>query len=184
MKHFEPLSTYLSPCLTAVVRIPETSEPASGSVRQKETSFSSSVTAPRYFFLTSSEPPKDDRRGRQAVAAERGLDPGAAPRELLLDQAPVEVAEAGAAVLLGDVGVHQPHLPRLLEDLLGPRAVLVVLPGDRADLLLGEVVRQLAQVLLLVCEREIDHVCQWAPRAGAETGRPGWAEPLAAREID
>ena len=57
MKHFEPFSTYLSPCLTALVRIPETSLPASGSVRQNDTSFSSSVTAPRYFFLISSEPP-------------------------------------------------------------------------------------------------------------------------------
>src|SRR5690606_22251780 len=49
------------------------------------------------------------------------------------------------------------HLPRLLDDLLRPRAVPVVLPGDRADLLLGEVVRHLAQVLLLVGQREIDH---------------------------
>ena len=37
--------------------MPETSEPASGSVRQKEASFGSSVSMPRYFFLTSSEPP-------------------------------------------------------------------------------------------------------------------------------
>ena len=57
MKHLEPLITYLSPCLTAVVRIPETSEPASGSVRQKEASLGASVSMPRYFFLISSEPP-------------------------------------------------------------------------------------------------------------------------------
>src|ERR1700719_587581 len=57
MKHLEPLITYLSPCLTAVVRIPETSEPASGSVRQNEASFGASVSMPRYFFLISSEPP-------------------------------------------------------------------------------------------------------------------------------
>src|SRR5664280_3326117 len=31
MKHFEPLMTYLSPFFTAVVRIPETSEPDAGS---------------------------------------------------------------------------------------------------------------------------------------------------------
>src|SRR5205807_8212586 len=58
MKHFEPLMTYLSPCFTAVVRIPDTSEPASGSVRQNEASFGDSVSIPRYFFLTSSEPPR------------------------------------------------------------------------------------------------------------------------------
>ena len=57
MKHFEPLMTYLSPFFTAVVRMPETSEPASGSVRQKEASLGSSVSIPRYFFLSSSEPP-------------------------------------------------------------------------------------------------------------------------------
>ena len=57
MKHLEPLMTYLSPFFTALVFIPLTSEPASGSVRQKEASFLSSVSMPRYFFLVSSEPP-------------------------------------------------------------------------------------------------------------------------------
>src|SRR3954451_14862213 len=58
MKHLEPLMTNLSPCLTARVFIPETSEPASGSVRQKEASLGSSQSIPRYFFLVSSEPPR------------------------------------------------------------------------------------------------------------------------------
>src|SRR3712207_3560533 len=57
MKIFEPLMTHLSPFLTAVVRIPDTSEPASGSVRQNEASFGSSVSMLRYFFFRSSEPP-------------------------------------------------------------------------------------------------------------------------------
>src|ERR671912_522428 len=57
MKHFEPLRMYLSPWRTAVVFMPDTSEPASGSVRQNDASFGSSVSAPRYFFLVSSEPP-------------------------------------------------------------------------------------------------------------------------------
>ncbi len=57
MKHLEPLRTYLSPFLVAVVFIPETSEPASGSVRQNEASFGSSASIPRYLALTSSEPP-------------------------------------------------------------------------------------------------------------------------------
>src|SRR5829696_2239787 len=55
MKHLEPLMTYLSPMRTAVVRIPDTSEPASGSVRQNEASLKSSVSMPRYCFLSSSE---------------------------------------------------------------------------------------------------------------------------------
>ena len=41
----------------ARVFIPLTSEPASGSVRQKEASFGSSVSIPRYFFLVASEAP-------------------------------------------------------------------------------------------------------------------------------
>src|ERR687891_53002 len=57
MKHLVPLITYLSPFLTAVVRMEETSEPASGSVRQNDASLGSSVSIPRYSFLTSSEPP-------------------------------------------------------------------------------------------------------------------------------
>src|SRR5258708_35330202 len=57
MKHLEPLMTHLSPFLVAVVFMPETSEPASGSVRQKEASFGPSVSIPRYSFLISSDPP-------------------------------------------------------------------------------------------------------------------------------
>src|SRR6476660_9721363 len=57
MKHLEPLRTYLSPFLTAVVRIPDTSEPASGSVRQNDASLKSSVSFPRYLRFVSSEPP-------------------------------------------------------------------------------------------------------------------------------
>ncbi len=77
--------------------------------------------------------------------------------------AAVEVGEADPAVLLGDVGVHQPDLPGLVDDVLGPGAVLVVLPSDGTDLLLGEVVRHVAQVLLLVGEREVDHVLSGSP---------------------
>src|SRR4051794_35935147 len=43
----------------------------------------------------------EDRRGGQAVGAQRRLDARAAPRELLLDEATVEVGEAWTAVLLG-----------------------------------------------------------------------------------
>jgi hypothetical protein len=56
MNTFDPLMTYLSPLRTAVVRIADTSEPASGSVRQNEASFGSSVSIPRYLALISSEP--------------------------------------------------------------------------------------------------------------------------------
>src|ERR1700722_19157904 len=55
MKHLEPLSTHLSPLRTAVVFIADTSEPASGSVRQNDASSGASDRRPRYSFLSSSE---------------------------------------------------------------------------------------------------------------------------------
>jgi hypothetical protein len=55
------------------------------------------------------------------------------------------------------VDIHEAELERLFDDLLRPGAVAVVVPGDGANLLLGEAVRELAQVLLLVGEREINH---------------------------
>src|SRR3954453_11542341 len=58
MKHLEPLRMYLSPFLTAFVRMPDTSEPASGSVRQNDASAARSESMPRYFFFVSSEPPR------------------------------------------------------------------------------------------------------------------------------
>ena len=145
MKHLEPLRTYLSPLLLARVRMPETSEPASGSVRQNEASERLLEERRRVLPLDLLGAAEHDRRGGEAVGAERRADARAAPGELLLDEAAVEVGEAGAAVLLGHVGVHEADLVGLVDDLLGPGAVPVVLPGDGADLLLGEVVGQLAQ---------------------------------------
>src|ERR1700739_2313834 len=55
MKHLEPLMTHLSPLRVAVVFMPETSEPASGSVRQNEASSGASESRPRESFFSSSE---------------------------------------------------------------------------------------------------------------------------------
>src|SRR5437588_2020896 len=55
MKHFEPLMIHLSPLRVAVVFIPDTSEPASGSVRQNDASSGASLRRPRYSRLSSSE---------------------------------------------------------------------------------------------------------------------------------
>src|ERR1044071_7829524 len=69
MKHLVPLMTYLSPFLTARVRIPDSSEPASGSVRQNEASARFSVRSVKYSFWTSSDAP------RMTGAAARPLAP-------------------------------------------------------------------------------------------------------------
>ena len=75
MKHFEPLMTYLSPLRTARVRMPETSEPASGSVRQKEASFGAATSVLGELALELLRAPEYDRRGREAVGAERRCTP-------------------------------------------------------------------------------------------------------------
>src|SRR5207342_831828 len=64
-----------------------------------------------------------DRRRGETVGHQRGADAGAAPAHLLLDQTAGEVVEAGSAVGLGDVGVHQPDLPGLLDHVGGPGAL-------------------------------------------------------------
>src|SRR6201995_2195687 len=58
MKHLEPLMTHLSPLRVAVVFIPDTSEPASGSVRQKEANSGASARRPRYSFFRFSDAPR------------------------------------------------------------------------------------------------------------------------------
>src|SRR4051812_8269790 len=55
-----------------------------------------------------------ERRRREAVAVERGADAGTAPADLLFDDGAGQVVQTRAAVLLGDVGVHQAHFPSLL----------------------------------------------------------------------
>jgi hypothetical protein len=74
-----------------------------------------------------------------------------------IDDAAGEVVEAGSAIGLADVRVHQADLPGLVDDVLRPGAVLVVLPGDLADLFLGEAVGQLAQILLFIGQGEVNH---------------------------
>jgi len=143
MKHLEPLMTHLSPRRTALVFMPDTSDPASGSVRQKDASNGASERRPRYSFLSSSE-------AASAIGAvarplhEIECRSRAAPGDLLFDDRAVEVTETGTSVLGGEVAVHEAELPRLLDDLARPGAFLVVLPGDRANLLLGKVMRHLA----------------------------------------
>src|SRR4051794_7228217 len=80
MKHFWPVMTYLSPFLTARVRMDDTSEPAPGSVRQNEAYLSSSVSMPRYCFLISSEP------ARMPGALARPL----APSDVVMREQPQE----------------------------------------------------------------------------------------------
>ena len=156
MKTFEPLMTYLSPFFTARVRIEPTSEPASGSVRQNDASLGSSDSIPRNSFLTSSEPPRITGADASPLhISEVPMPEHPQPNSSSIRQ-PSSVCSPPPAVLLGDLDVHQADLVGLLDDLLRPDRVPVVIPRDGPDLLLGEVVGQLAQVFLLVGEGEVN----------------------------
>ena len=60
-----------------------------------------------------------------------------------------------AAVRLGDLDVHEPGLPRLLEDLARELAGLVEVRGARDDLLAREVARGLDERVLFFGEAEV-----------------------------
>src|SRR4029453_18425895 len=106
-------------------------------------------------LLLLGRPRHEDRREPEVVAHDRGGHPGAAPGQLLHHQAAVEEAQADAAVLGGDRYAREPELPRLLDDLPGKLAALVVLSRLRRDLLLGEAARSFLERELLVAEPEV-----------------------------
>ena len=75
-------------------------------------------------------------------------DPAA--RELLDDHRVGGEVEPHAAVLLGDRHAEQAELLHLLDDGLGELVLVVVLLGDRDDLLVDELVDHLGDGALLV----------------------------------
>src|SRR5581483_4324792 len=99
---------------------------------------------------------EDHGAGAEAVRGDRGADAGAAPVELLADEHAVERAEPRSAVLLGDVEVHQAEGVRLLDHVGGVLHPLVVGGLLRPDLVRRELVRELAERLLLVREGKRD----------------------------
>ena len=164
MKHLEPVITHLSPFFTARVFIPPTSEPASGSVRQNEASFGSSASIPRYFFFTSSDPPRTTGAEARPLAISDVPMPEQPQPSSSSIRHPDSRSRPGPPYASGSSAFISPTSHAFSTMLLRPRGVAVVFPGDRADLLLGEVVRQFAQVLLLVGEGEVNH-------AGCSFGR-------------
>src|SRR3954454_17347567 len=80
MNVFEPLMPSSSPSCLACVRIPATSEPASGSVMPRHELFSLRITGARYccFLLLGAE--RQDRRGRHVGVDGEALREAAALR--------------------------------------------------------------------------------------------------------
>ena len=101
--------------------------------------------------------PREQHRQRaQDVRHDRGRDPGAAPGELLADQDLLEGRQTRAAVFLRYVRVHQSDVVRLRDHVGGMVRALVVVGGDRSDLPLGELSRELPQRTLFVAQGEGD----------------------------
>ena len=156
MKVLEPLRTYSSPRRSAVVFSFATSEPASGSERPNEQRIGSSSSGGSHFACCSSLPAMITGPGAEAVGADRGADPGAAPVQLLADEDPLERRQSEPAEALRHVQVHQPERVRLHDQVGGMGLVLVVLGRLRPDLLVGELARELPQAALLLGEGERD----------------------------
>ena len=88
---------------------------------------------------------------RRDADADRGVDLG----QLGDDDHVLDVAEAGAAVLLGEDDAEEAELARLGDDLAGELLALVDLVDDRIDLAAGELPRGLLDGALLVGQGKI-----------------------------
>jgi hypothetical protein len=93
---------------------------------------------------------EQDGARAEPVGGDGRADPGAAPVELFADEQAVEGAEAGAAVLLGHVEVHQAERVRLGYELRRVALLHVVLRLVRPDLAFRKGACEPAQLLLLL----------------------------------
>ena len=153
---FWPLSTH-SPAASsnfAVVRTPETSEPAFGSDAQKAATLMSS-TVPKqrgiHSPICSPEPCPKIAATAERGAHDRHADPGVAPEQLLVDDRQAEAGGVGEE--LGDpFEAVQADLRGLLDD--RPRGLLLLVPlvGGGAHDVGGEAVHPVANVLLVLAQ--------------------------------
>ena len=155
---FWPLITHSSVASSyfALVRIAETSEPASGSDEQKAATFGSSAV-PKHRWIHSrhllGRALAEDRGDRERGAHDRHPDPGVAPEQLLVDdrqrQARLVEPELGQALVAVEA-----DLRGLLDH--RPRRLLALVPfgGRRADDVGGEAVDPVADVLLVLGQLE------------------------------
>ena len=105
-----------------------------------------------FFLLVASR--HDNRRFSKGIGFHRRADPVTSPSDLLRDETTFENAEPQAAIFFGNMGVHQPELPRFLANLSRIFSGHIVMRGVRRDLLLGELVGEVAKLLLLFTQTE------------------------------
>ena len=170
---FWPLITH-SPAASsnfARVRTPETSEPALGSEAQNAATLTSSGVPKQrgiHSPICSPVPCPKIAATAQRGAHDRHADPGVAPEQLLVDDRQRQAGRVGEE--LGDpFEAVQADLGGLLDDRPGGLLLLVPLVGGRAHDVGGEAVDPVADVLLVLGEREREgHLLV---RAGDRCGR-------------
>ena len=114
MNVFEPLRTYSSP-LALRRRLDATRRRSRrpGSLRPNEQRIGDSRSGGSHLRFCSSSPARITGAGAERVRRDRDRDPGAAPESSSPISMPSKQPEAGAAVLLRHVDVHQPEVVRL-----------------------------------------------------------------------
>ena len=157
--------THSSPSRTARVRIPATSEPASGSVMPRQEIFVARDRRHEVALLLLLGAEQVDRR-RRHVRVHRDAHreaAGVGVRHLLGEHEVAEVVAALAAVLLGVGEPEQPELAHAREDRVGERRLLPLLRVRARARVTHEGVDRLAQPVVLLGEDEV-------PPAGGEVG--------------
>ena len=155
---FWPLITHssLASSYLAVVRIAETSEPASGSEAQKAPELdvvrrAEALRDPLPHLLRGSLP--EDRGDRERGAHDRHADAGVAPEQLLVGDRQRQAGLVGPELAQRFEAVEA-DLGGLLDHRPGRFLALVPLLGGGPDDALGEAVDPLADVLLVLVQLE------------------------------
>src|SRR5256886_12579491 len=130
-------------------------------------------------FLLLFGPARPDAGDRERHRLDAHRDPGAAPAQLLMGDQLGRKVESLPAVLLGDErGWAQTEAVRSRDDLVRKLLCLVEMRRDRADLFLGELVRKVADLLLLGREGEAQCHAPYSATDLVSTARPRWLTAL------
>ena len=105
-----------------------------------------------FLFFISSD---DDWHGAKSVGLDSCQNAGAAVSDLLGHDAAVQSSKPESSVLSRDVSVHQAELVSLLDDGPWELASLIVVGSVGNDLLSGEFLCQINQLLLLLTYVEV-----------------------------
>ena len=161
---FVPVRTYESPSRTARIVIEATSLPASASDRQYDALRLAARDARQVRALELLGAEVDDRQHRQLRDQEHEARRRAHPRQLLGRDRLGDEVRARAAVLDRQTERRQLHRHERVERVPVISGELVGLRRPRGDLVLAELAHDLAELALLVGQRDRLHGPSVAPR--------------------